>query len=76
MERWLAAYRKGGEEALEPKSTKPKTQPNETPIRIKEKLIEIRKQTRKCAQKIKWQLEAEGKVIRTEGSVVTYHRPK
>lgn len=57
LERWLASYKKAGETGLEPKSTKPNTQPNETPIRIKERLIEIRKQTTKCALKIKWQLE-------------------
>ena len=37
LERWVALYKKGGEEALEPKSTEPKTQPKETPIRIKER---------------------------------------
>ena len=40
LERWVANYKKGGEEGLKPKSTRPKTQPNETPIRIKEKIIE------------------------------------
>lgn len=72
LERWLTAYRQGGETALEPKSTKPKSQPNETPIRIKERLIEIRKQTKKCAKKIKWQLEAEGILIdtRTIGKIL------
>ncbi len=52
LERWLAAYKQGGERALEPKSTEPKTQPNETPIWIKEQIIAIRKKTRKCALKI------------------------
>lgn len=72
LERWLSSYRKGGEDALEPKSTKPKAQPNETPIRIKERLIEIRKQTKKCALKIKWQLESEGIIIdtRTVGKIL------
>ena len=60
LERWLAAYRNDGEAALEPKSTEPKTQPNETSIRIKERIIEIRKQTKKCALKIHWQLEKKG----------------
>ena len=54
LERWLRAYKEGGESALEPGSTKPKSQPNETPIRVKERVIEIRKQTKKCALKIKW----------------------
>ncbi len=52
LERWVAAYKEGGEAALEPRSTEPKTQPNETPIQIKERVIEIRKETRKCALKI------------------------
>jgi len=34
LERWLSAYRKQGEQGLEPQSTRPKTQPKETPIRI------------------------------------------
>lgn len=72
LERWLAEYRKQGESGLEPKSTEPKTQPNETPIRIKERIIEIRKQTKKCALKIYWQLEKEGVNIdaRTIGKIL------
>src|SRR3989338_9977720 len=60
LERWVATYKNGGENLLEPKSTEPKTQPNETPIRIKERVIEVRKKTKKCALKIHWQLEKEG----------------
>jgi len=52
LERWVAKYKRGGEAVLEPKSTEPKTQPNETPIWIKERIIAIRKKTRKCALKI------------------------
>ena len=72
LERWLAEYKRNGEDGLEPKSTEPKTQPNETPIRIKELIIEIRKQTKKCALKIHWQLEKEGIVIdtRTIGKIL------
>ncbi|MFA4937313.1 MAG: IS481 family transposase [Patescibacteria group bacterium] len=65
LERWLALYRKAGVGALEPKSTKPKTQPKETPIRIKERIIEVRKETKKCALKIHWQLTKEGIRINT-----------
>jgi hypothetical protein len=57
LERWLADYRAGGEEALEPKSTRPKTNPNETPLWLKEKVIDIRKETNKCALKIHWDLK-------------------
>lgn len=81
LERWVALYKKGGEEALVPKSTEPKTQPNETPITIKERVIEIRKKTKKCALKIHWQLQKEGieidertvgKILKKEGLVRKY----
>ena len=81
LERWVAAYKKGGEDALEPRSTEPKTQPSETPISIKERIIEIRKKTKKCALKIHWQLEKEGinidertvgKILKKEGLVRKY----
>ncbi len=39
----VANYRKGGLEALEDNSRKPKTNPKETPIRIKERIVELRK---------------------------------
>ena len=42
---WLADYRKQGMKGLENKSTRPKSHPNETPIRTKEKIIELRKKT-------------------------------
>jgi len=72
LERWVAAYKLNGEVALEPKSTRPKTQPRETSIRIKERVLEIRKKTRKCAIKIHWQLEKEGVLIheRTVGKIL------
>ena len=72
LERWLAVYKKGGEDALEPKSTEPKTQPRETPIWIKERIIKMRKQTRKCAMKIYWQLKKEGLILdaRTIGKIL------
>lgn len=81
LERWVALYKVGGENALEPKSTEPKTQPKETPIWIKERVIEIRKDTGKCALKIHWQLEKEGvyidertvgKILKKEGLVRKY----
>jgi transposase InsO family protein len=63
LERWTAAYRQGGETVLEPKSTARKTQQNETPIRIKEHIIELRKQTKKCALKLHWQMKKEGLIV-------------
>lgn len=81
LERWVADYRKHGEAGLEPKSTEPKTYRIETPIRLKERVISIRKKTKKCALKIHWQLEREGvhihdrtigKILRKEGLVRKY----
>lgn len=85
LERWTAAYRCGGEEALKPKSTEPKKYRVETLIRIKERVIAIRKKTRKCALKIHWQLEKEGiklhertigKILKKEGAVRKYRMKK
>lgn len=72
LERWVSEYRKHGEKGLEPKSTEPKTQEKETPIWLKERIVEIRKQTKKCALKIHWQLEKEGRLIheRTIGKIL------
>src|SRR3989339_100079 len=72
LERWVAVYREGGSAALEPRSTKPKTQPGETPIYIKERIIKIRKSKKKCALKIHWQLGKEGIHIheRTVGKIL------
>ena len=72
IERWVSTYKVGGEKSLEPKSTEPKTQPNETPISIKERVIGLRKKTKKCALKIHWQLGKEGIVIneRTVGKIL------
>jgi transposase InsO family protein len=82
LERWLASYREHGEKGLEPKSTEPKKYRIETKIRLKEKIISIRKKTKKCALKIHWQLEKEGiyihertigKILKKEGLLRKYH---
>jgi transposase InsO family protein len=72
LERWLSNYRQYGEKGLEPKSTAPKTSPNETPIWIKERVIEKRKETKLCAQKLHWRLKKEGLNIpaRTIGKII------
>lgn len=72
LERWVAAYKKQGEAGLEPQSTEPKTQPEETPIWLKERIITIRKKTKKCALKIHWQLKKEGIHVheRTVGKIL------
>ncbi len=63
VKRWLSVFRKGGAEALKAKSTRPKTQPNETPIRIKERVIDLRKETSLCAKKLHWKLKKQGLLV-------------
>jgi len=81
LERWLSYYKQYGIKGLEPKSTRPRTNPKETPIRIKERVIELRKETNKCSLKLMWQLEKEGlnihyqtiaKIIKREGLTKKY----
>ena len=85
LERWVCEYRKYGELGLEPKSTIPKTSPNETPIRIKEIVIQKRKETKLCALKLHWRLKKDdlnipvrtiGKIIKNEGLVKKYRTKK
>ncbi len=59
LERWVAEYKKHGESGLEPKSTRPKSCPKDTPIRLKEYVLELRQTTKKSAIKLHWQLEKE-----------------
>ena len=60
LERWLASYREHGEEGLNPKSTRPKTNPKETPIHIKERVLTERRETKLCALKLRYRLEKKG----------------
>lgn len=85
LERWMAAYKKHGEVGLEPRSTRPKTNPKETPIHLKEKVIALRKEKKVCALKLKWKLEKQGialhertigKIIKVEGLVKKYRIKK
>ena len=85
LERWLSAYRKYGEKKMEPKSTRPKTNPKETPIQIKEKILALRKDKKKCALKLHWELARQGvhihprtigKIIKTEGLTRKYRTKK
>ncbi len=85
LERWLSAYKRDGEDSLEPKATIPKTSPNETPIWIKERVITKRKKTKLCALKLHWRLAKEGlvvpvrtigKIIKQEGLTHTYRVKK
>ena len=63
LKRWKKAYEQCGMDGLIPQSTEPKTQPNETPIWIKEAVITLRKQTSLCAQKLHWRLKKQGVVV-------------
>jgi len=85
LERWVSAYKKFGLAGLIPESTAPKTQPNETPIRLKEEVIALRKKTGLCAQKLHWRLKKQGvhihartvgKIIKKEGLVRKYRVKK
>lgn len=82
---WIANYKKSGMDGLENKSRKPKSNPNETPIRIKERIIELRGDKKQCSLKIMWDLEEEGtnihfqtiqKIIRIEGLTRKYRSRK
>ena len=85
LKRWKKAYETHGMDGLIPKTTKPKTQPNETPIRIKEEVIAFRKKTKLCALKIHWKLKKQGllvpsrtigKILKDEGLVRKYRVKK
>lgn len=85
LKRWVAAYKKDGKKGLAPTSTRPKTNPNETPIWMKEKIREVRKHTKICALKIHWKLEKQGinihertvgKILKADGLVRPYRVKK
>jgi len=82
---WLALYRSYGIEGLRNRSTRPKTHPKETPIRIKERILELRKEKKRCALKLGWELEDEGikihhrtigKILKAEGLTRRYRTRK
>lgn len=82
---WLASYKKQGMNGLINKSTRPKSHPNETPIRQKERIIEMRNKTKLCAKKLNYKLRKErinigtrtvGKIIKQEGLVRKYRTRK
>lgn len=85
LKRWKRAYKDHGMKGLIPRSTQPKTSPKETPIRIKEAVISLRKRTGLCALKLHWRLKKEGlvvpertigKILKDEGLVKKYRRKK
>lgn len=85
LERWVAAYKQDGEAGLTPRSTRPKTHPQETLIEIKEKVIALRRKKKVCALKLKWKLAKEGihihertigKILKAEGLIRRYRVKK
>lgn len=85
LKNWLATFRQRGIDGLENKSRRPKSNPYETPIRIKERIVELRKNKKQCALKIMWDLQDEGvtthfntiqKIIKAEGLTRKYRTRK
>jgi len=83
IKRWLRKYREEGKDGLIPKTTRPKTSPKETPIRIKEEVIALRKETKLCSLKLHWKLKKRGmivpvstisKIIKQEGLTRKYRK--
>lgn len=82
---WLSRYREYGMEGLGDRSRRPKSQPNELDIRTKERIIELRRETKLCAQKMGYRLRKEGidvhvrtigKILKQEGLVRKYRTKK
>jgi transposase InsO family protein len=78
---WLAKYRTTGTAGLVNRSRRPKSHPKETPIRTKERIIELRRKSGLCARKLEYKLRKTGidinvrtigKIIKTEGMVRKY----
>lgn len=78
---WLCSFRKYGMIGLNNHSTRPLSQPNELSIRIKERIIELRNETKLSALKLHWKLRKEyinihprtiGKILKTEGLTRKY----
>lgn len=85
LKRWKKAFELYGKVGLEPKSTAPNTQPNETSIRIKEEVLALRKETSLCAKKLHWRLKKKdlivpvstvGKILKAEGVTRKYRKKK
>lgn len=85
LERWVSLYKEYGEQGLIPRSTRPKSNPNETPIRIKERIIEMRNEENLCSKKLNYKLLKEGiyvsdsligKLIKKEGLTRKYRARK
>lgn len=85
LKNWISRYRENGIDGLEDKSRRLKSHPDELPIWIKERIIELRNETKLCAKKLNYKLAKEnivvsdrviGKVIKKEGLVRKYRTRK
>jgi transposase InsO family protein len=85
LQYWLSRYREFGLAGLKNQSRRPRSSPWETPIRIKERIIELRSQDKKCAFKLNNDLRKEGitiglrtigKIIKAEGLTRKYRTRK
>jgi len=63
LKEWAKRFKQEGMNGLIPHSRRPKSQPNETPIRIREHVLELRNEKKVCTLKLKWDLEDEGIII-------------
>lgn len=82
---WLKNYRSNGVKGLTNHSTRPRSQPKETPIKIKERVIELRRESDLAAIKLHWKLGKEGikihqrtigKILKAEGLTRRYRTRK
>ena len=82
---WLRDYRSSGYNGLINRSTRPRSQPNETLIRTKERILELRKETDLSALKLHWKLRKEsiqvsartvGRILKREGLTRKYRQRK
>jgi len=65
LTRLIAAYRQGGLDALEPRSRRPHNTPNKTPVVVRDRVVELRRQLTADgldagAVTIAWHLQQEG----------------
>lgn len=82
---WVSNYRKLGIDGLANHSTRPRSQPKETPIWIKERILTLRSEYGLAALKIHWKLKKEGidihertigKILKSNNLTRKYHQRK
>ncbi len=73
---WIFRFRKYGMSGLMNKSRRPRSQPNEKEIRVKERIIELRKETKLCAKKMNYKLKKDGIIVsdRLIGKIIKNER--